>query len=291
MTMNTILLLIALFAILNAAQSFVINNCHHRKPSALLPLSATTSSNNPQLWLDLCGTALTPQAALDYFEQEGLSPQTLVDQILIDDDTTTTEGSNQQTTFNKNVFAASADGYKLLSTIDHEVAGTIVKLDEAGGLLLDPFPAMSALSKGQWVLVEHAKSQGEDERQSSISSCLQLLSASCGDGSFLLGGGDDNVAATSNGDDDNGAGGGIALRCNTKSQLFHLATTIKGMEHDGAVESTASGILLTRSSSTTADNDDDDSNGATQFAIALPFDELLWQSASFVFREDLTDEQ
>ena len=254
-------LLFPLLLLANVVHSFVI---HHHQPAqkaaqrTLLHTSMGSSSSmteTVELWLDLRGTKLTSGQAMDRLEQDLGRTEKFVDRILVD--------NNEQQHLNNNdrtIVVVDNTNDRLQGPLE----GICVKMP-ASGILLDPMPAMDAVSSGEWVLIQSELAGDTQKRHEGITSLLQLLA-----GSSALGGGADSVL------------GSVAWSCGTKADILHAGMTVQSLQR---VDSTLGGILLSSSSV--------DSSAAPplQCALMLPFDEILWQTALKFFREQETEEE
>ena len=83
-------------------------------------------------------------------------------------------------------------------------------------------------------------------------------------------------------------GGGIAIDCSSNAEIFDAGALIKSLSdgRDGAYKTTESGILVQTNevSDPGIIPSTEQNNGSMKFAILIPFDALLWKTASFVVR-------
>merc|ERR1712071_89969 len=77
--------------------------------------------------------------------------------------------------------------------------------------------------------------------------------------------------------------GGVAISCKTNSDIVNAGTCIELMSAmNRKFKSTESGILLHESNDDNIRNGDQNSQ-SIRFAVLLPFDIMLWRTASFIF--------
>lgn len=211
------------------------------------PSLSLHAASTTELWLDLRKTRLTPTFAVERLEQD-LEQVGIVDRIIVgQDDILSRDGGGQG---------------------QHQEQVDSLQVDlPANGFLPDPLSAIDTVSRGGWVLIDSDARQDDLERQEGVQSLLQLL---------LLAGGSSSSLSGDDDDDDGSDGGGVAWTCWTKSDILHAGTAIASLE---SVESTSSGILLSSSDSAT-------SSSAVQCALMLPFDEVVWKTATLLFRPE-----
>mmetsp|Transcript_24828 Transcript_24828/g.44656 ORF Transcript_24828/g.44656 Transcript_24828/m.44656 type:complete len:370 (+) Transcript_24828:37-1146(+) len=275
-----------------------------------------------ELWLDLRGTSLTPKAVLKLWHLE--ERQNNQQQPLENNNDTTADSllakapfvkclmspnekfrdSPPQKNNNENeqhidvLFVAEKDGgdmnYLLRqanrspssTSAPDSIIGRILSLQASSSsmpILPDPLPAMEVASKGQWIILDTNgwKKIAEDDRISNVLSLAGLISSG------------------------SNSGGGIGLTCHTNNEVVKAAMFIQSMTNNGGggggggntrTKTLESGIVI-------PDDDDDDaemSSGSgsgirksgkrTNFAIIVPYDVGLLQTATLLLDDNCADE-
>ena len=206
------------------------------------------------LWLDLRGTTLTPEAALELWSLEGGDGRDCstapFSRFIV------SPGPSAQ---NEDVYVEQIEGDRtwLYQSSGTVAVGTVVNLetDSSRPVLPDPLPLMDALSSDSWVLIDsHGwKKIDEDERLNTVLSLIELISG----GSM-------------------GSEGGIGLTCHSDSEIFNVMMRIQSLDGSrgtSCVESTESGLLVVG---------EDDTPDHLRFAIVLPFDLKLLKTAELL---------
>mmetsp|Transcript_2745 Transcript_2745/g.3757 ORF Transcript_2745/g.3757 Transcript_2745/m.3757 type:complete len:182 (+) Transcript_2745:3-548(+) len=160
-------------------------------------------------------------------------------------------------------------------------------------MVQDPIFAMDTVLSGQWVLVDASNVKDENDRCQAISSLVEFIGGvaltSFSPFSPMLLKQDDDETTTMTVPQENG---GVALVCNTKSDLFQAGVSITSHLQSAAnkMEMTDSGILLPQSSAAKEEDydiiDSSPSIAGIKSAIVIPFDTLLWKNAMVVFNDD-----
>lgn len=224
-----------------------------------------------QLWLDLRGTAITPQMALTKLEEDSPFP---VNKVLL-----STQDAQRAVELRKPgdpdlVIVDSSDD-TICDAKDPTIQyGTRVAID--GDSFVDPMPALETASVGGWVLIDPMEGNDKfQENQEAITNLVDFISSgmSLGVDSFSLGTDTTDAVSTM----ERKAKGGIAITCRTKAEMVQIANTFQSLE-PGTLTTTESGILLKVDPM-------EGSTPAMQRALVLPFDMPLWKASALVLSE------
>ena len=255
--------------------------------------SSKDKARQTQLWLDLRGTAVHPQAAIDYINQQlqeednpfsnDVVDFNLVDRALLSDQSfQNLLSSSDPYVHLSEVLYMNDDDVDSLALSRNGVSfpfGTFVKMpDDATVAVSDPIEAMESLSKGKWVVLFNEGDNSEEAlRIDAIGNFLDIASTTaCGDwetselGSGLLLRTDDRYQSSEN--------GGVAVVCSSPSAVVMLASELQRMQPGTSTSVTESGIIV-RSSSV-------ESSSTLPTALILPFDITLWKAAHLVYGLD-----
>lgn len=203
------------------------------------------------LWLDLRGTSLTPEAALELWSLEGGDGQDCstapFSRFIV------SPGPSAQ---NEDAYVEQIEGdrtwlYRSSGTV---AVGSVLNLetDSSRPVLPDPLPLMDALASDNWVLIDsHGwKKIDEDERLNTVLSLIELISS----GSM-------------------GSEGGIGLTCHSDSEIVGVIQSLVGSRGMRCVTSTESGLLVAG---------EDETPDHLKFALVLPFDLKLLKTAELL---------
>ena len=241
-----------------------------------------SSENNLQLWIDLRGTSLTPNIALELWllEDDSNAPFTkcLVSSI---------EKNAKDTSNNKlDILLVeedddTADGMPIIISQAKEHIGRILSLQTSSTsmpiLPNDPLSAIDIVSKGQWLLIDtnEWKKVEEDERMSMILPLIDLISS-----------GFTNDTNTS-------SGGGIGVTCHTNNEVVKIAMYIQSMMNarsgsdNTKTRTLDSGIVVPDTTDNESSSDGTNHNSMMQrFAIIVPFDMELLRTAKLLFADE-----
>jgi hypothetical protein len=150
---------------------------------------------------------------------------------------------------------------------------------------VNPMPILEIVSDGKWVLLD---SEENVDKESICSLVEFIVNGVDAFGKFSLGGSDDGSLPSSNLSNPNG---GIGIACNDDGNVVEMAALLRSL-NGSKIETTDSGILLQSSSdnSGTDQNGEEDeelsSKSGVAYAIVMPFDAMLWKTASFLFGAD-----
>jgi len=265
-----------------------------------------------ELWLDLRKTTISPQAALLHLTNdlwdEYLAPSNksfLVDRVLVNELDETgmkiilndiSEEYEEEIIamfINSNGCVKSirqssdnkAEGGEDLQTINE---GNMFKIynneKRLLSLYVNPMPAIDIISSGQWLILDSEGIHEEDQRNEAIRSLVELC-----DGNFSM----SNMALEKSFNSGKSSGG-IVIDCTTSGDVVQAGALIKSLSGiSGSYETTKSGILVQKpmkesESSTMLPFKNGESS--MKYAVLIPFDALLWKTASFVFGRDGLDE-
>ena len=219
------------------------------------PVEETEHAGLVDLWLDLRGTSLTPEAALELWSLEaggdGQDCSTApFSRCLV---------SPGPSSHNEDVYVERIEGDKtwLYESSGTVAVGTVVNLetDSSRPVLPDPLPLMDALSSDNWVLIDSRgwKKIDEDERVNTVLSLIELISGGS-----------------------TGSEGGIGLTCHSDSEIVNAMMRIHslaGSRGMSCVASTESGLLVAGK---------DETPEHLKFALVLPFDLKLLKTAELL---------
>ena len=236
-----------------------------------------SSEKNLQLWIDLRGTSLTPNTALELWslEDDNNAPFTkcLVSSI---------EKNAKDTSNNLDILLVedsdTTDDMPIIISQQKEHIGRILSLQTSSTsmpiLPNDPLSAIDIVSKGQWLLIDtnQWKKVEEDERMSMILPLVDLISS----------------GFTNDTND-----GGIGITCHTNNEVVKIAMYIQSMMNaSGGSDNTKtrtldSGIVVPDSDNESLSDDDTNHGPMKQkFAIIVPFDMELLRTAKLLFTDD-----
>ena len=262
-----------------------------------------------EFWLDLRDTAILPSAALSHL-LETLDGDTLLndndDKVFFIDKvlTTTTnedytknvksfvdwvtqhmeeqfenlieiiyETKKKEDSSTISIFSATSE----TSTNDESFGIRVDLFQDDKSQLTDPIPALQCVSQGKWVIIQpndDNNDNNEQQRKIALDSLVELLVASTSSlSSLVLNDDNDSKGATNNVDM-----GGVAIACQSKSDIIHTGSIIQSLLGNGSsITCTDSGIYIP------SDNNDQSSPTLLKFAIVLPMDVMLWKTAFFIF--------
>mmetsp|Transcript_5083 Transcript_5083/g.7162 ORF Transcript_5083/g.7162 Transcript_5083/m.7162 type:complete len:344 (-) Transcript_5083:17-1048(-) len=279
--------------------------------------------NDVELWLDLRNTSMPPQAALLHLTNdlwdEYIPPSNksfIVDKVIVnkkyiqnfsqlisdireefedeislvvveDEDGIPMSGQD-----GNGSGSALYSGKKSLFEIDDlEVMipmGKCIKIaKDRDGVVnsnVNPMPILEIVSSGKWVLLDSE----ENVDKESICSLVEFIVNGVDTfGKISLGGSDESSLPSS---DLSNPNGGIGIACNDDGNVVEMAALLRSLSGN-KIETTDSGILLQSSSDnsgTDQDGEDEElsSKAGVGYAIVMPFDAMLWKTASFLFGAD-----
>jgi hypothetical protein len=254
-----------------AAGSQVSSSLHEQRKSKMLVTSFNEEWPPLELWLDLRGTAITPQMALSKLEEDSVLPASKV-VVSIQDAARATQLYELG---DPNILMVDENNCCLCSAKDPTISyGTVVSID--GVSFVDPIPALESISNGGWAFVD-SQLGGSDkvaERHDAISNLVDFIVGGLTLDLFSLG----NKESSGDCDlplENKTNRGGIAIACQTKADLAQAANCFQSIG-SGSVTATESGILIKSEESSSADNN------ALQSALVLPFDISLWKQAAII---------
>jgi hypothetical protein len=277
-------------------------------PELIESITSGESSQQFELWLDLRQTTISPQAALLHLTNdlwdEYIAPEDkafLIDKVLVNslDDNGTKKVMDDiedeyeeeiEVLFQKDDIITSlktiglegedTDGEE--SNFPTKNVGKVFQIfDSETGMIsvyANPMPALEVILSNQWLVLDSSDVEEKDERKEAIQSLVDLCNGSLTTG-MSLGENSDNEDSVESDK------GGIVIDCNTSADIFDAGALIKSLSgNENGYVSTESGILVQSSAQ------EEDSKilpiqregVAIKYAILIPFDAILWKTASFV---------
>lgn len=146
---------------------------------------------------------------------------------------------------------------------------------------INPMPILEIVSDRKWVVLDSE----EDVDKNSICSLVEFLVNGVKTfGNFSLGGEDEVSLASS---DLSNPNGGIGIACNDEGNVVEMAALLRSLGGN-KIETTDSGIIFQSSSDNIriyqgGEEDQSSSTTGLGYAIVMPFDAMLWKTASFLF--------
>jgi len=255
-----------------AAGSQVSSSLHEQRKSKMLVTLLNEEWPPLELWLDLRGTAITPQMALSKLEEDSVLPASKVVVSIQDAERAT----QLYELGDPNILMVDENNCCLCSAKDPTISyGTVVSID--GVSFVDPIPALESISTGGWAFVDSQRGRRSDkvtERHDAISNLVDFIVGGLSLDLFSLG----NKESSGDCDlplENKTNRGGIAIACQTKADLAQAANCFQSIS-SGSVTATESGILIKSEESSSADN------YPLQSALVLPFDIPLWKQAAII---------
>ena len=261
-----------------------------------------------ELWLDLRGTTISPQVGLSHLINdlwdEFTPPQDksfLVDKVIVD--ATKLSGTEMEKIYNE-VNDEYEDEIEILFYKDHNMLSLDVvsnEHDDKNGdafcrhqrgkdfqmfdmdtgvihAYTDPFPALEVISSGQWLVLDSSGMRDDNERREAIESLVELCSGGLSPTLTLIGQNEFNHGSSLR--------GGVAIDCSSDTDILEACTFMKSMTgNPNDYITTDSGILIESKKeepSSTKIEQNLSTSKSMDFAILIPFDALLWKTASLV---------
>ena len=232
---------------------------------------------NTQLWIDLRGTSLTPNIALELWSLEddnnNNAPFTKCLVSSIEKNAKDDDISNNLLDILLVEEGDTTDDMPIIFQ-QKEHIGRILSLQTSSTsmpiLPNDPLSAIDIVSKGQWLLIDtnEWKKVEEDERISMVIPLIDLISSG-----FM---------------NDTSSGGGIGVTCHTNNEVVKIAMYIQSMMNaSGGSDNTKTKTL--DSGIVVPDTDNESSSSGSmqqQFAIIVPFDMELLRTAKLLFADE-----
>jgi hypothetical protein len=248
----------------------------------VIPLQET------RLWLDLRENAIHPKAAIEQLETQ-IGATSFVDRILVsetvcqnlidfNDMYLTTSRILYQSSQKDDIFLCSSQG---LST---PFGNSLSAPSDVAIPVEDPMQAIELISGGKWLLLEKHEGSNDDQAESlridAVGSFLDIVHSSSEienwDSSPQTSGLVLPKIGTKKHESSTSKFGGVAVSCNTKSEVMKLASALH-LKHGGDMKTvTESGIIL---------QSGEQASTAVDTAIVLPFAIDSWQVATLVFGE------
>ncbi|KAL9180716.1 hypothetical protein ACHAXT_011169 [Thalassiosira profunda] len=238
-----------------------------------------------EVWLDLRGTSLTPNTAIELWEMEeqnGQSTNLQSDALpftkcLVNSSTHNLTGQTSEVDVGVLLEENNDQGQCISlqkanqstsSGGDLEIMGRIIRLETSSTMpvLPDPLPAMEACSRGEWVILDTRgwEKISEEEQIGMVLPLLELISSA--------------------------GSGGIGLTCQTKNAVVKAAMFIQTMTNGGGgpsgTKTLESGIVVP-DGGTSRTGENRSRSGA--FAIVVPYDVALLRAAKLLLVGDSRD--
>ena len=246
------------------------------------------------LWLDLRQNAIHPKVAVEQLETQ-IGATSFIDRILVSETVCqnlidfkdmylTTSQILYQSSEDDNLFLCSSQG---LSTPFGNILSTP---SDAAMPVEDPMEAIELINGGKWLMLEKDEERIDDQVESlridAVGNFLDIVISSSSDGNIWNSSPETNglvLPRTGVEQEQNDASnfGGVAVACNTKSEVMKLASALQLKQGGNTKSVTESGIILQSS---------EDASPAVSTAVVLPFAIDSWQVATMVFGEDLYEE-
>ena len=154
---------------------------------------------------------------------------------------------------------------------------------------VNPMPAIEIISLKKWLVLDSSGVEDKSERSEAIQSLVQLCLGSNGGIMAISATNSDKMDDTSEKsvETEDETGGGIVIDCSSNSEIFEAAALIKSISGDDkGYITTESGILLQQLDQQNNQQDillsEREKTVGIKYAILIPFDSLLWKTASFV---------
>eukprot|EP00551_Chaetoceros_affinis_P007286 CAMPEP_0203675310 /NCGR_PEP_ID=MMETSP0090-20130426/19780_1 /ASSEMBLY_ACC=CAM_ASM_001088 /TAXON_ID=426623 /ORGANISM="Chaetoceros affinis, Strain CCMP159" /LENGTH=366 /DNA_ID=CAMNT_0050541463 /DNA_START=40 /DNA_END=1137 /DNA_ORIENTATION=+ len=166
--------------------------------------------------------------------------------------------------------------------------------DKTGSINIyaNPMPALETISSGNWLVLDSSLDDKE-KRKEAVQSLVELCSGSLSLNLDLnLSGGENEEKRRDESRHSNNSEsvqGGIAIDCSSGADIFEAGALIKSLSgNEKGYEATESGILVQsdRVNDSGMLSPKRENNGSIKYAILIPFDALLWKTASFVISSD-----
>jgi len=282
--------------------------------STAIRLSSHDTNKPMELWLDLRGTKVSPQIAVDHLHQNVHSQddgdndinKLMVDKILVSIPDNASSVPNNDG-FEKEItllFAATAankmsDDTGITSIIygdstkdENSVMGKVMNFEQMEtksslSMYANPITALDIIQNGEWLLLDSTTAKNnnnggdssiiDDERSGALLNFIDIVSLGCTSSSAftLIDGGDKRINSINNDD----VAGGIAICCTKNADILQMGAYLEGSGGGGS-KTTKSGIYIIQESP--EEEDDDKKSTTIKYAIALPFDIELWKTASLL---------
>ena len=246
------------------------------------------------IWLDLRQNAIHPKTAVEQLETE-IGATSFIDRILVSEtvcqnliDTNdmylTTSQILYQSPENDCLFSCSSQGF---STPFGNILSTP---SDAPMPVEDPIEAIELINGGKWLMLDKHETRIDDQIESlridAVGNFLDIVISSSSDGNIWNSSPETSglvLPRTGTEQQDNNASnfGGVAVACNTKSEVMKLASALQLKQGGGTNSVTESGIILQSSA---------DASAAVSTAVVLPFSVDSWQVATLVFGDDFHEE-
>ena len=260
--------------------------------SDCLDESELPSSRDREYWLDLRDTAILPNEALEFLEQNLFQEErkedfedvsniiSLVDRIILSEDLFQKALSHESSA--KLNLLYSPEGDDILVASDPAMqqsfpTGKVVLCSDSE--ILDPLEALDTTSDGGWLLVDSEISNERDSMDwlaSQVSGLIQFLLSSSGSSngpSTALSSG--LLMPTLSGDISGPSRGGVAILCRNRATFLQTNSALEESLGTAMITtSTDSGIILP-----TGMPERPGCESRLRTAIVLPFDVMLWETA------------
>lgn len=242
-----------------------------------------------ELWLDLRKNVMHPKAAIEQLETE-IGATSFVDRILLSESVfqnlvdsndmyLTTSQILYQPSEGDDIFMSSSRG---LST---PFGNVLSAPSDVAMPVEDPIQAIELISVGKWLLLEKGRIDDQEGslRIDAVGNFVDVICSSSEnwDSSPQKSGLVLPRTGTEQKESNTSNLGGVAIACDTKSEVMKLASILQ-LNKGGITKSfTESGIILQSSTEASA---------TVPTAVILPFAIDSWQIATFIFGKDLYEE-
>lgn len=249
----------------------------------------SSTENQIELWLDLRGTAVHPQAAIEYLleqlqdDDDGDGDQNnVIDRVLLSDKSfQNLISSSDPYVETSEVLYVPDENVDLLALSRNGVSypyGNLVYVpNDAAVVVEDPMQAVQTLLEGKWVVLMNDEKGGEPDgalRMKAVGEFLDIAAMAVGGDWGSTSEFESGLLFRKDSKEEKSKTGGVAIGCSTKSSLMQLASVLRCLQMSGtSTTKTDSGIMLSGSGP---------SSSSFSTALVLPFDAILWKTASLV---------
>ena len=239
------------------------------------------------LWLDLRQHSIHPKSAVEQLEIQ-IEATSFVDRILLSEAVfqNLIDVDDMYLTTSRILYQSSDDGAIFLSSsrgLSTPFGSVVSAPSDVATPVENPIHALQLISGGKWVLLEKADGGMDDQAESvridAVGDFLDIALSSSKMDNMQYVAQDSGLVLPTTGTAEEETNdfdlGGVAVACDTKSEVMKLASTLQLTQ---CGEITESGIMLERSA---------DQPTPLPTAIVLPFALDSWQIATMVFGKDI----
>ena len=270
--------------------------------------ASATILSNTELWLDLRGSSILPNVAIDYILEnlkEDEQADMMVSKVvlsLVDYDKLQAQINTKATanyTYDFDIVIVDENNKELYKVIPSasvkneneklNLYGKSFSIDGKTKVVNDLMGAMSMYIDGNWILLNTKDMDKEmdesNSKKDAVHNFIQLMTSMNHKSPLLL---DWKIDDDTTNDETDTKVGGIAIECHTNSDLLNTGSTLQSLDdihYESLAVKESNGVMLFVP---TANDDnewkEDKVNNELKSAIILPMDISLWKSALLLFR-------